>query len=78
MSSIPKPDSKPKYNQNKPYEWVDSQWEKFMTEQKEHKALIKQLQQDLGTCTENYQKLRKHIDEKDIVYNNPLQLNLFK
>ena len=35
MSSIPKPDKKPKYNQNKPYEWVDGQWEKFMTKQKE-------------------------------------------
>ena len=35
MSSIPKPDKKPKYNQNKPYEWVDSQWEKLMTKQKE-------------------------------------------
>ena len=34
MSSVPKVD-KPKYNQNKPYEWVDSQWEKFMTKQKE-------------------------------------------
>ena len=35
MSSIPKPDKKPKYNQNKPYEWVDSQWEKLMNKQKE-------------------------------------------
>ena len=34
MSSVPKVD-KPKYNQNKPYEWVDSQWEKLMTKQKE-------------------------------------------
>ena len=35
MSSVPKPDKRPKYNQNKPYEWVDSQWEKLMTKQKE-------------------------------------------
>ena len=35
MSSIPQPDKKPKYNQNKPYEWVDSQWEKLMNKQKE-------------------------------------------
>tara|TARA_R100000458_G_C8147047_1_gene156098 strand:+ start:71 stop:295 length:225 start_codon:yes stop_codon:yes gene_type:complete len=34
MSSVPKVD-KPKYNQSKPYEWVDSQWEKLMTKQKE-------------------------------------------
>ena len=57
MGQIPEPDKKPKYNSNKPYEWVDSQWEKFMTEQKEHKAMIKQLQEDLGTCTKNYSKL---------------------
>ena len=57
MSSIPKPDKKPKYNNNEAFVWVDSQWEKFMTEQKEHKAMIKQLQEDLGTCTKNYSKL---------------------
>ncbi len=56
MSSIPKID-KSKYNKSEPFAWVDSQWEKFMTEQKEHKAMIKQLQEDLGTCTKNYSKL---------------------
>ena len=44
MSKIPDVDNKPKYNQNKPYEWVDSQWEKFMTEQKELKAEILNLE----------------------------------
>ena len=29
----------------------------FITEQKEHKAMIKQLQEDLGTCTKNYSRL---------------------
>ena len=59
MSSIPKINKKPKYNNNKAFEWVDSQWEKFMTEQKEHKSMIKQLQKDLATCTKNFQKLRE-------------------
>ena len=37
MGTTPKVDKKPKYNNNKAFEWVDSQWEKFMTEQKELK-----------------------------------------
>ena len=58
MSKIP--DTKrTKYNNNDAFRWVDSQWEKFMTEQKEHKAIIKQLQKDLGTCTKNFQEQRK-------------------
>ena len=57
MSQINKPTEKPKYNHNDAFRWVDSQWEKFMTEQKENKALIKQLQKDLGTCTKNYSRL---------------------
>ena len=56
MSKIPDT-KKPKYNNHDAFRWVDSQWEKFMTEQKEHKAMIKQLQEDLGTCTKNYSKL---------------------
>ena len=63
MSSVPKPDKRPKYNQHEAFAWVDSQWEKFMTEQKEHKAIIKQLQKDLGTCTENFQIQRKQMEE---------------
>ena len=63
MSQTPKQDNKPKYNNNKPYEWVDSQWEKFMTQQKEDKAQIEKLQKDLGTCTENYQTQRKQMEE---------------
>ena len=62
MSQAPKPDKKPKYNNNDPFVWVDSQWEKFMTEQKEHKAMIKQLQKDLGTCTKNFQEQRKAME----------------
>ena len=44
MSAIPKPDKKPKYNSNEAFRWVDSQWEKFMTEQKELKAEILNLE----------------------------------
>ena len=40
MGTTPKIDKKPKYNKSKPFEWVDSQWEKFMTEQKELKDKI--------------------------------------
>ena len=61
MSKIPDVDNKPKYNQNKPYEWVDSQWEKFMTEQKELKARILELEMEnaelkdkLNNVGENY------------------------
>ena len=43
MSKIPDT-VKTKYNHNDPFRWVDSQWEKFMTEQRENKAHIKQLQ----------------------------------
>ena len=44
MSKIPEVEGKPKYNKNDPFRWVDSQWEKFMTEQKELKAHIKELE----------------------------------
>ena len=63
MSTTPKVNKKPKYNKNDAFRWVDSQWEKFMTEQKEHKAMIKKLQEDLATCTENFQIQRKQMEE---------------
>ena len=47
MGTTPKIESKPKYNKNKPFEWVDSQWEKFMTEQKELKTKIKKLEKEI-------------------------------
>ena len=43
MSKIPDT-KKTKYNNNDAFRWVDSQWEKFMTEQKELKKAITQLQ----------------------------------
>ena len=57
MSKIPDVNKQPKYNHNDAFRWVDSQWEKFMTEQKEHKKQIEQLQEDLGKCTAGYSKL---------------------
>ena len=36
MSSIPKIENS-KYNKDKSFAWVDSQWEKFMMEQKKLK-----------------------------------------
>ena len=62
MSKIPDT-KKPKYNNNDPFRWVDSQWEKFMIEQKEYKAQIKKLQEDLGTCTKNFQIQRKQVED---------------
>ena len=62
MSSIPK-DIKPKYNKDDKFRWVDNQWERFMTEQKEHKAMIKQLQKDLVTCNKHFQIQRTELEE---------------
>ena len=69
MSSIPNV-NKPKYNKDDKFAWVDSQWEKFITEQKEHKAIIKQLQEDLGTCTKNYSRLYDKYSELENEYKN--------
>ena len=62
MSSVPKT-NKPKYNNNDAFRWVDAQWEKFITEQKEHKAQIKQLQKDLVTCNKHFQKQRIELEK---------------
>ena len=60
MSKIPDT-KKTRYNQNDPFRWVDSQWEKFMTEQKELKNVITQLQEDLITCNKHFQKQRDNL-----------------
>ena len=65
MSRIPKVE-KSKYNHNKSFAWVDSQWEKFMTEQKEMKRHIAQLQEDLITCNKHFQKQRNIMLELEI------------
>ena len=46
MSKIPDT-PKTKYNNNDAFRWVDMQWERFMTEQKELKARIKELEEQL-------------------------------
>ena len=77
MSKIPDT-KKTKYNNNDPFRWVDSQWEKFITEQKEHKAMIKQLQKDLGTCTKNYSKLwDKYCEETALLKKENLDLRKY-
>ena len=60
MSKIPDT-KKTKYNRNDPFRWVDSQWEKFMTEQKELKKVISQMQEDLITCNNHFQKQRDNL-----------------
>ena len=78
MSKMPKVSDKPKYNNNDAFRWVDSQWEKFITEQKEHKAMIKQLQKDLGTCTKNYSKLwDKYCEEIALLKKENLDLRKY-
>ena len=60
MSKIPDT-PRTKYNRNDPFRWVDSQWKKFMDEQKEHKSIIKQLQKDLSTCNKHFQIQREKL-----------------
>ena len=67
MSKIPDT-KKTKYNHNDPFRWVDSQWEKFMTEQKEHKSIIKQLQADLVTCNKYFQLQREELEQLKMRY----------
>ena len=63
MSSIPKPDKKPKYNQNKPYEWVDSQWEKLMTKQKELEDEITNLTGKIKNDMDYIKMLENSVEE---------------
>ena len=69
MSSIPKV-NKPKYNKDDKFTWVDSQWEKFLTEQKDLKVeisekdkVIEQLRKDLVTCNLHFQKRKNKIED---------------
>ena len=68
MSKIPETE-KPKYNHDDKFRWVDSQWEKFMKEQKKLKAENAQLQKDLETCTKHYSRLwDEHKNLKKYLY----------
>ena len=61
MSSIPKID-KSKYNKDEKFAWVDSQWEKFMTEQKELKAKIVKLEEQRKKDDDYIGDLESDID----------------
>ena len=68
MGQIPEVGEKPKYNNDDKFTWVDSQWEKFLTEQRELKAtifekdkVIEQLQEDLITCNKHFQIQRAEM-----------------
>ena len=62
MSSIPKIE-KSKYNKDKSFAWVDSQWEKFMTEQKEMKAEIVNLKGKLKNDNDYIKSLEDTVEE---------------
>tara|TARA_Y100000310_G_C20360314_1_gene658659 strand:- start:468 stop:734 length:267 start_codon:yes stop_codon:yes gene_type:complete len=53
MSRIPETE-KTKYNQNNPFRWVDSQWEKFLTEQKELKDKIEDLENEVDQLKQDH------------------------
>ena len=76
MSSIPEID-KSKYNKDDKFAWVDSQWEKFLTEQRELKKVIIQLQEDLVTCNKHFQKQRDEM-AKDNDYINDLEQDNYR
>ena len=53
MSNIPEMD-KSKYNKDDKFSWVDSQWEKFMTEQKELKSTIENLENEIEQLKQDH------------------------
>ena len=69
MGTTPKVDKKPKYNQDDKFRWVDSQWEKFMSEQKELKDKIEKLERKVKKYKLLYKTTRK--DLKDLVKRTP-------
>ena len=68
MSRLPKIDKKPKNNKSTKFRWVDSQWEKFMTEQKELKKQILQLKIENAELRDRLYELGE----------DPNQMKLFK
>jgi|MDSZ01.2.fsa_nt_gb predicted RNase H-like nuclease (RuvC/YqgF family) len=68
MSRLPKIDKKPKNNKSTKFRWVDSQWEKFMTEQKELKKQILQLEIENAELRDRLYELGE----------DPNQMKLFK
>ena len=87
MGQIPKVDDKPKYNSNKPYEWVDSQWEKFMTEQKELKQELLNLEMQNADLRDRLimngdddwlEKHDKWMELNKLTFNTPNNMELGK
>ena len=56
MSRLPKV-KESKYNKDSKFAWVDSQWEKLMSQNQELKNTNEQLRKDLETCTKHYSRL---------------------
>ena len=85
MSQTPEPDKKPKYNNNDPFIWVDSQWEKFMKQQKEDKARILKLENEntklrvaLCNLRDEYLDLGGEPDQLELFDKNDVsQLKIF-
>ena len=86
MSQIPK-DTQSKYNKDNKFSWVDSQLEKFMTEQKELKNKISELEKENSELKENFRRLERlytfgtppdglEVGSPEDYEDNP-QLNLF-
>jgi len=65
MGTTPKVDKKPKYNKDDKFRWVDSQWEKFMTEQTELKSKIKALEEDNENLLEENEMMRSFLPPDD-------------
>ena len=64
MSKIPNT-PKTKYNKNDPFRWVDSQWEKFMTEQRQLKSRIYELEQQYANDGQYIDQLESELDRID-------------
>jgi len=62
MSRIPKV-KQSKYNKDKSFAWVDSQWERFMTEQKELKKKILELKIENSEMKDRLIELGERPDE---------------
>ena len=71
MSKIPDT-PKSKYNHNDPFRWVDSQWEKFIAEQKELKAKISNLESDNDILRKEVNKVNNSL--RKLVFNIPSKL----
>ena len=61
MSTTPKINKKPKYNNNDAFRWVDSQWEKFINEQRELKDRKKELESQVDVLEEDKRELESEL-----------------